>query len=253
MGHTSEEQWYAKREKLRKGVSQYYKAKKIARLLARELGVDRAKDINPWEYDSGSMREMAQLLRRSMYALETDRKSLGLTAHQHSIDVNAWENRVITHNRYYKRDVPGLRREIMSVEELAGRMDKMLDREWDKEFAFPKYHKELVRLKGIEVAHGSARFKWGPNMDNRGHYSGPLLVCHAREIRADWLAEDNIRAFKVVVLPERDKSVYSAATGYVARSTITEEVTPAFGEDIAKAVSLCKRRVKAEVMKQMGI
>ena len=113
MGHTSEEQWHAKREKLRKGVSQYYKAKKIARLLARELGVDRAKDINPWEYDSGSMREMAQLLRRSMYALETDRKSLGLTAHQHSIDVNAWENRVITHNRYYKRDVPGLRREIM--------------------------------------------------------------------------------------------------------------------------------------------
>jgi hypothetical protein len=111
--------WHAKREKLRKGVSQYYKAKRIARLLARELGVDRAKDINPWEYDSGSMREMAQLLRRSMYALETDRKSLGLTAHQHSIDVNAWENRVITHNRYYKRDVPGLRREIMSVEELA--------------------------------------------------------------------------------------------------------------------------------------
>jgi hypothetical protein len=90
-------------------------------------------------------------------------------------------------------------------------------------------------------------------MDNRGHYSGPLLVCHAREIRADWLAEDNIRAFKVVVLPERDKSVYSAATGYVARSTITDEISPAFGEDIAKAVSLCKRRVKAEVMKQMGI
>jgi hypothetical protein len=129
MGHTSEEQWYAKREKLRKGVSQYYKAKKIARLLARELGVDRKAAINPLGYDSSSMREMAQLLRRSIHALETDRKSLGLTAHQHSIDVNAWENRVITHNRYYKRDVPGLRREIMSVEELAERMDKMIDRE----------------------------------------------------------------------------------------------------------------------------
>ena len=47
--------------------------------------------------------------------------------------------------------------------------------------------------------------------------------------------------------------MYSAAIGYVARSTITDEIQPAFGEDIAKAVSLCRRRVKAEVMKQMGI
>jgi hypothetical protein len=39
MGHTSEEQWYARREKLRKGVSQYYKAKKIARLLAVNLAL----------------------------------------------------------------------------------------------------------------------------------------------------------------------------------------------------------------------
>jgi hypothetical protein len=253
MGHTSEEQWHAKREKLRKGVSQYYKAKKIARLLARELGADRVKDIDPWKYDSSSMREMAQLLRRSIHALEADRKSLGLTARQHFIDVNVWENRLINHNRYYKRDVPGLRREIMSVEELAERMDKMMSRDREPDFVFPKYHKELVLLKGIEVATGSARFKWNPITDGMGHYSGPLLVCHAREIRADWLAEDNIRAFKVVVLPERDKSVYSAATGYVARSTITDEISPAFGEDIAKAVSLCKRRVKAEVMKQMGI
>jgi hypothetical protein len=57
----------------------------------------------------------------------------------------------------------------------------------------------------------------------------------------------------VVVLPERDKSVYSADIGYVARSAITDDIHPAFGEDIAKAVSLCRRRVKAEVMKQMGI
>jgi hypothetical protein len=57
----------------------------------------------------------------------------------------------------------------------------------------------------------------------------------------------------VVVLPERDKSVYSADIGYVARSAITDDIYPAFGEDIAKAVSLCRRRVKAEVMKQMGI
>ena len=49
MGHTSEEQWYAKREKLRKGVSQYYKAKRIARLLARELGVDRTATIDPYK------------------------------------------------------------------------------------------------------------------------------------------------------------------------------------------------------------
>ena len=89
MGHTSEEQWHAKREKLRKGVSQYYKAKRIARLLARELGADRMAAIDPYKYDSSSMREMAQLLRRSIHALETDRKSLGLTAHQHFIDVNA--------------------------------------------------------------------------------------------------------------------------------------------------------------------
>jgi hypothetical protein len=171
MGHTSEEQWYAKREKLRKGVSQYYKAKKIARLLARELGADRVKNIDPYKYDSNSMREMAQMLRRSMYAFETDRKSLGLTPHQHFIDVNVWENRVIKHNRYYRRDVPGLRREIMSVEELAERMDKMMNRDQEPDFVFPKYHKELVRLKGIEVAHWLRPLQVG----SKHGQQGPLL------------------------------------------------------------------------------
>jgi hypothetical protein len=141
----------------------------------------------------------------------------------------------------------------MSVEEFAERMDKMMCREYDQGFVFPKYYRELVALKGIEVATGSARFKWNPTADGRGHYSGPLFVCHAREIKADWLAEDNIRAFKVLVLPAKNNSVYSADIGYVARSAITDDIHPAFGEDIAKAVSLCRRRVKAEVMKQMGI
>jgi hypothetical protein len=253
MAHTSEEQWHKKRETLRKDVSQYYKARKIARMIQCELGISNLPSVDPYSFKNGAMREMAQLLRRSMYAIENDKKSLGLTAHQHFIETNAWESRVIKHNRFYNRDVPGLRREIMSVEEFAERMDKMMCREYDQGFVFPKYYRELVTLKGIEVASGSARFKWNPTADGRGHYSGPLLVCHAREIKADWLEEDNIRAFKVVVLPERDKSVYSADIGYVARSSITDDIHPAFGEDIAKAVSLCRRRVKAEVMKQMGI
>ena len=253
MAHTSEEQWHKKRETLRKDVAQYYKARKIARMIQCELGIGNLPSVDPWSFKNGAMREMAQLLRRSMYAIEGDKKTLGLTPDATRIGTYSWEDKLISHNRFYKRDVPGLRREIMSVEELAERMDKMMCREYDQCFVFPKYYQELVNLKGISLVWGSARFKYSPNIDNRGHYTGCMFVCHAREIKADWLAEDNIRAFKVVVLPEGNKTVYGAAIGYAARSTITNDIHPAFGEDIAKAVSLCKRRVKAEVMKQMGI
>ena len=253
MAHTREEQWHNKREKLREGVTQYYRAKKIARMLQCEMGIGDLPNVDPWRYQSGSMREMAQLLRRSIHALETDRKSLGLTPKLAPEITYAWEDRVIRHNRFYSRDVPGFSRKMMSVEDFAEQLDKMMQREWDKDFVFPKYFYELVERKGIAIVKGSTRFRYSPTIENRSHHSGNLLVCHAREIKADWLANDDIRAFKVVVLPDSSKTVYGCAVGYVARSTLTDFIEPAFGEDITKAVSLCKRRVKAEVMKQMGV
>jgi hypothetical protein len=41
--------------------------------------------------------------------------------------------------------------------------------------------------------------------------------------------------------------------GYAAISKLTNDIKPAFGKDVASAVSLCKRRVKVEVLKRMEV
>ena len=47
MAHTSEEQWHKKRETLRKDVSQYYRARKIARMIQCELGISNLPSVDP--------------------------------------------------------------------------------------------------------------------------------------------------------------------------------------------------------------
>jgi hypothetical protein len=251
--HTKEEQWHAKREEYRKDVANYYKAKRIARMIQIELGIGNLPNVDPWAFKNGGMREMAQLLRRSLHAFDNDKRSLGLSP-EVKVNTHHWEERVMKNQRYYRRGVPNLRRETMSVERAAETLNEMLDRDPEGEYIFPKFHKELVLDKKIGVVFGSAKFMINQDKTMSTNYTGALSVVLAREIKADWLAEENIRAFKVVVLPDDDgKRVYDCVVGYAARSTITDDIKPAFGKDIAKAVSLCKRRVRAEVLKQMEI
>lgn len=252
MGHTREEQLHVERQKLREDVSEYYRAKNIVAMLQRELGIKNLPNVDPWKYRSRSMREMAQLLRRSLATLSIDRNMLGLTADIDFTLNTTYLEKVMKRNKYNNGSSKKFIFEIMGVDEFLPKLDNMLTMNWFGDFIFPKYHRELVVNKGIGVVYGSSRFRTSQSFDGKVPYSGPMLVCHAREIKADWLAESNVRAFRVVVIPT-DKDVWSASIGYAVRSTITDEIKPAFGEDIAKAVSLCNRRVKSEVMKQMGI
>ena len=251
--HTREEQWHARREEYRKDIANYYKAKRIMRMVQCELGIGNLPNVDPWSFKNGSMREMAQLLRRSLISLETDRRVLNLLP-SISVKTHHWEERVMKNGRYYRGDVPNMKREIMSVERAAEVIDEMILRESEDEFIFPKFFKELVLDKGIGIVFGSATFMANPQKNMPIKYTGALCVVAAREIKAGWIEEENIRAFKVVVLPDDDRRrVYNCAVGYAAKSTITDEIRVAFGKDITSAVSLCKRRVKAEVIKQMGV
>lgn len=250
--HTKEERWREWRDEHRKRVAEYYRVKRTTQMMRKELGMN-SESIDPWKYDGASMREAAQLLRRLMNCLDSDKKRLGLTP-----DVVPtpywWEERILKHGRRYRGDVPGMRRKVMSVDQAAKAIDEMLVRQTEEEFVFPKFYKELVQNKGIMDLWGSTDFMQNRDRTLSYSYTGPLAVVAAREIKADWLSDENIRAFKVVVLPEdQNKTTFSCSVGYAAISTLTRNIKPAFGRDISKAVSLCRRRVKAEVLKQMGV
>ena len=254
MGHTNEEQWHAKREEYRKNVASYYKAKRITRMIQNELGIANLPTVDPWSFKNTSMREMAQLLRRSLITLEQDKKGLGLHPSKRDVVLDH-ESHIMRMGKYFRSNhTPTMRREIMSIDEAAEMIDKMLSPDWKEEFVFPKFHKQLVLDKGIGAVFGSAVFKVNKEKTLGTHYSGALIVVTAREIKADWLAEDNLRAFKVVVIPnDSKKTVYNCVVGYAAISKLTNDIKPAFGKDVASAVSLCKRRVKVEVLKRMEV
>lgn len=251
--HTREEKWHAKREEYRLDVANHYKAKRIARMIQCELGIANLPSVDPWSFKNGSMREMAQLLRRAVITIDSDKRRLGLNSDVY-VGTHIWEDRIMKNGRRYRMDVPNARREIMSVERTAEKVNEMLHPDWEDTFVFPKFYKQLVMEKGIYTIWGSTKFRFDKHRDVERHYSGPLSVVAAREVRADWIAKESVRAFKVAVLPDDDhKRSYNCVVGYAATSVFTDAIKPAFGKDIASAVSLCKRRVKAEVMKQMGV
>jgi hypothetical protein len=250
MGHTQEEQWHVKREEYRKKVADYYKAKRIARMIQVELGIGNLPNVDPWKFKNAGMREMVQLLRRSMNSLASDKLVLGL-ANDTSIKPHDWENRVMRRSRD-RTDGPNVVRRIMSVEEAAEEITKALDRHPDGAFTFPKFYEQLVIKKGIYAVFGSTKFVVNRMKDLSINYSGGLIVCAAREIKAEWVTEENMRAFKVAIIPaDYSGNVYDCVIGYAAISTLTSSIKPAFGKDIASAVSLCKRRVRVEVLKRM--
>jgi hypothetical protein len=256
-GHTREERWYIERERRRKKISDYYKSKRIARWLQEQLGIENLQNFDPWKFDAGPMREMAQLLRRSYSSIKIEREKLDLTP-KVSIHLHDWESRILKWNGHASGYSEYAQREIMSHERAVQVIDDMLALRLlspgsPRTCYFPKYYKELVLDKGIRVVFGAAKFPIHSLSSHQTKFDGSLLVLHAREIRGSWLWNDNLRAFKVIVLPDKTDRVYKSAVGYAVRSTLTGEIKVAFHEDINKAVSLCKRRVRAEVLKRMEV
>jgi hypothetical protein len=251
-GHTRDERWYIGREKRRKNISDYYKSKRIARWLQEQLGIENLQNFDPWKFDAGPMREMAQLLRRSYSSIKIERETLDLIP-QVSIWLYDWESRILKWNAHSGSYSKNIQREIMSHERAAQVIDEMLAPPLSWAFCFPKYYKELVVDKGIRVVFGAAKFPIHSSSSHQTKFDGSLIVVHAREIKGSWLWNDNLRAFKVIVLPDKTDRVYKSAVGYAVRSTLTGAIKVAFHEDINKAVSLCKRRVRAEVLKRMEV
>lgn len=249
MGHTKEEEWIKKREELRGHVADYYKARKTVRALQIELGIKNLPKLDPWLYKTPSLREVAQLLRRASISIKSDKLSFGLDEGSASkiLKQSLWCGIV----KRFRFQIDPVDEQVQSVE---GTYELLLDVAKDQSIqvaTVPKYFDDLVVKKGILHVTGRVTFKkarsWGEKKFN------DLVVLNARELRGNWLEDAGIRAFRVVVLPSDDREQYQPVLGYVVRSSVTNEIVPAFNADITKAVSLCNRRVKAQVLKQMDL
>ena len=254
MAHTKEENWYKRRQELRASVYDYYKARGILIQLKRELGIRNQNKLDPWSYKAPSLRELAQFVKRLEVSVKGDKISFGLHKDSavKSLTASSW---CVVARRCRVRVEP-IDEQIQSVEET---YELLLSAAKDPHIqvaTMPRYFEHLVLKKDIAFPTGKVTFEkareWGQKDCTH------LMVLNARELRGKWLEEAGIRAFRVVVLPGEDAfaksaSAYKPVTGYVVRSSITNSVTPAFHIDLIKAVSLCKRRVKAAVMKQMGL
>lgn len=253
MAHTKEEDWRADREKVRANISEYYKAKSIMRKIQQELGIKNLHKLEPWSYKTSSLRAVAQLLRRSTSAIGGDRTMLGLERKDDAGYISSPIERDILNN-INLRQVSYVNRKILSVEETILIMSDLVNKAVGARIIMPKYYNELVLQKGIGFSLGSASVRTAVAELPR-NYSGIMQTLNARELKASWLWNDNLRAFKVAAVPYSDNATpnYAPVLGYVVRSSITGDVQPAFNTDLSKAVSLCKRRVKQAVMKQMGL
>jgi hypothetical protein len=243
MAHTKEEARWEAEQQRRKEVLAHYRSKRIVREVMRALGVKNPYKVDPWAEKNLVIRNMLSMSGGLASKISTSKSNLGLIREEGEAP-SAYEGSIL--NAAFARG-KRVRRKIMSVEESRqafenARVSDVVD--------FCKYHDELVRNKGIDIVSGSCTFLvYGKEKK----ISGTMRVLNAREVRASWLKEANLRAFRVAVIPERADGLGSANIGYAAISTAAPEVMPSFGVDIDKAVSLMKRRVKAEFMRQMGI
>jgi hypothetical protein len=248
-GHTREEGWSAEREKLRANISDYYKAKRIARMVQRELGVRDPRAVDYWSIKSFSLKEMSRLMRSATISIVSDRKYLGLERGVEDEYKPSSSEKYILDNIGIKYP-SSVSRRILSVDETALIIGDFISKVEGAKLVMPKYYDQLVIMKGIGVSTGAVVLQGdrGPKK-----YSGGMKTLNARELKASWLWDDNLRAFRVAAVAISDKIKHRPVIGYVVRSSVTSDVQPAFNTDLTKAVSLCKRRVKAEVMKQMGV
>lgn len=248
--HTREDQSEADRRRLRLEVAEHYEAKRIRRVLLKELHLLRVKEINPRDRKPSALRNITQKAQDARRWINDERLSLGL------FQIPPGREPADSHCRWLMGQLLISREDyvevkIMSVEETHEMISSVLKsgrREW---FKMPRYYRELVNLKGIQGATGAVLAEMRLSR-KRGRYRGDMLIINAREIRGGWLDERGVRAFKVSAIPNKSISSWLPVVGYVVRSTAINKIVPAFDADLSKAVSLCERRVKAEFLKQMG-
>jgi hypothetical protein len=231
-------------QRARNAVLEFYYANKLRRQLQRDLGMQDPYKHNYYERDSILRREMEGWLRRLSTAEERDKEALNLKPHR-----NLPHHSVITYIRMaFNSNVHSVSERMMSIDDSISHYKEM---QFGAETLYvPRYYKELVVDKGILRSHGSCMIQ--KNGEETRFY-GNLSTINAREIRADWIREQDIRAFKVAAVPEAPYEIKEAVKGYVIRSTLTQDVDVSFSTDIHKAISLHNRRVKKAVLEQMGV
>ena len=254
MAHTREEGWYERQQELHTSIYDYHKAKGLLLKLKRELGIKNPSKLNHWTYKAPSLRELAQFVQRLDRSVKGDKVSLGL--HENSASEYLKTFFWCGFARKCRVKVEPLDQQIQTVEETCEMLLSVAKDPSIHVAVIPKYFEQMVVKKGILHPTGKATFKKAREWGERNH--SELAVLNARELKGKWLEDDGIRAFKVVVLPWDESSkkivpVCQPLIGYVVRSATANSVVPAFSTELSKAVSLCKRRVKSEFMKQMGL
>ena len=237
-------------QKKREAVREFYEANAIRRKLQKDLHVKEPYSHNYYQTDSKLKRQMEALMRQLTTTYGADREHLGLCAYEYDACPHARAQFFPLVSVSKNQFADNLFAEKMMT--LSQTENAVRDALHGKgEFIYvPKYYYNLVTAKDISFAHGSCPIS--TKTGSQRHY-GFLKILNAREIKADWISDDNMKAFKVVAYPETSAELTEAVTGYVVRSTLSDDVGNSFGTDIHKAVSLCKRRTKKAVLEQMGV
>lgn len=233
-------------QKHREAVKQFYVANALRRKLQRDLSVSNPYEHDYYRRDSILLREMEGWLRRLSTSYERDKETLGLEPYKPTHLLRGYANAL--------HSVIGMRfdqyaEKIMTLEESADHFKAIMSGH-TKTLLIPKYYDDLVGEKGIVTSTGSCMVNI--NGTETKHYGG-MMTLNAREVRADWIKEQGLIAYKVAAVPISNHIIREAVLGYVVRNTVSQDINAAFGVDIHKAVSLCKRRTKKAVLEQMGV
>lgn len=234
-------------QKRHEAVKEFYLANEIRRKLQKELSVSNPYEHNYYNCDSILMREMKGWLRRLCISCGRDREVLGLQQYKPEHLMRGYANALHSAVNGLKFDVYD--EKIMTLDESAYQFKSLMSGH-TRTLLIPKYYDDLVGEKYIVTSTGSCMVNI--NGKEIKHY-GEFMTLNARELKADWIKEQGLKAYKVTAIPVTNYEIREAVIGYVVCSAVSKDIDNAFGVDIHKAVSLCKRRTKKEVLKQMGV
>lgn len=235
-----------KEQKKREAIREFYAANAIRRKLQKDLLIGDPYKHNYYNRDSILLREMEGWLRRLSTAYERDKEFLGLSTYEDEPSATARGHFAFLRGRGTRKYA----QKIMTLKQTEEAARQSLH--GNETIYVPKYWDKMVLDKSIQSAHGSCMIKRTNGSEDK--YYGYVRTLNAREVKADWINDQNMKAYKVVVCPEIDSNeIDCPVTGYIVRSTLSEDLPNSFGVDIHKAVSLCKRRTKKAVLEQMGV
>lgn len=235
-----------KEQKFREAVKEFYAANALRRKLQKDLSVNDPYKHNYYNRSSILLREMEAWLRRLSTTYERDKEVLGLQPYEPKHLLRGYTRAL---NSVINIKFDDYAEKIMTIEASAEHFKAIVSGH-TKSLLIPKYYDDLVGEKHIVTSVGSCMI----SIDGREekHY-GEFLTLNAREVKADWIKEQGLSAYKVAAVPISSHEIKEAVMGYVVRSTVSDDIRNAFGVDIHKAVSLCKRRTKKAVLEQMGV